>query len=115
MTCEHAFVTSQGSPYMRFRRALDHGNVTEALSSAAELEHVGLNEALELCLLLRDKAPERFSRAALRWHARLCREVDVTLEEAQAVLAALVLDRDEPDQAGLLHVESVELEAGGVN
>jgi hypothetical protein len=63
---------------MRFRRALDRGNVTEALSSASELEHVGLNEALELCLLLRDKAPERFSRAALRWHARLCREVDAS-------------------------------------
>jgi len=26
---------------MRFRRALDRGNVTEALSSASELEHVG--------------------------------------------------------------------------
>jgi hypothetical protein len=56
-----------------------------------ELQHVGLAEALELCLLLRDKAPERFARAALRWHGRLCREVDVSLEEAQAVLAALVL------------------------
>lgn len=41
---------------MRFRRALDRGNVTEALSAASELPHVGLNEALELCLLLRDKA-----------------------------------------------------------
>jgi hypothetical protein len=30
-------------------------------------------------------------RAALRWHGRLCREVDVSLEEAQATLAALVL------------------------
>jgi hypothetical protein len=48
-------------------------------------------EALELCLLLRDKAPERYPRAALRWHGRLCREVDVSLEEAQAVLAALAL------------------------
>jgi hypothetical protein len=65
---------------MRFRRAL-----------ASELEHVGLTEALELCLLLADKAPERFGRAALRWHGRFCREVDVSLEEAQAVLAALAL------------------------
>jgi hypothetical protein len=76
---------------MRFRRALDRGNVTVALSAASELEHVGLAEALELCLLLRDKAPERYARAALRWHARLCREVDVGLDEAQAVLAALAL------------------------
>jgi hypothetical protein len=40
---------------MRFRRAFDRGNVTEALSSASELR-VGLAEALELCLLLRDEA-----------------------------------------------------------
>jgi hypothetical protein len=76
---------------MRFRRALDRGNLTEALSAGSELPHIGLNEALELCLLLRDKAPERYPRAALRWHGRVCREVDVSLEEAQAVLAALVL------------------------
>jgi hypothetical protein len=89
--CEHAFVTSQGSSYMGFRRALHRGTVTEALSAGSELEHVGLTEALELCLLLRDKAPERFPRAALRWHGRFCREVEVSLEEAQAVLALLVL------------------------
>jgi hypothetical protein len=83
-------VIAQGSPFVRFRRALDRGNVTEALSSAAELEHVGLAEALELCLLLADKAPERFGRAALRWHARYCREVrDVDIDEGLAVLATL--------------------------
>jgi hypothetical protein len=84
-------VTSQGSPYMRFRHALDRDNVTEALSSASEPEHVGLAEALELCLLLADKAPQRFGRAAVRWHGRFCREAQVDLEEAQAVLAALAL------------------------
>jgi hypothetical protein len=89
--CEHLFVTSQGSAFMRLRRALDRGNVTEAFSAASELEHVGLGEALELCLLLRDKAPERYPRAALRWHGRLSQEVDVSLEEAQAILAALVV------------------------
>ena len=59
--------------------------------AAGELQHVGLAEALELCLLLRDKAPERYPRAALRWHGRLCREVDVSLEEAQAILAVLAV------------------------
>jgi hypothetical protein len=76
---------------MRFRRALDRRNVTEALSAGSELEHIGLTEALELCLLLRDKEPDRYGRAALRWHGRFCREVDVSLEEAQALLAVLVL------------------------
>jgi len=82
-------VTAQGSPFARFRRALDRGNVTEALSSAAELEHVGLTEALELRLLV-EKSPERFGRATLRWHGRCCRELrDVDLDEGLAVLAAL--------------------------
>ena len=36
---------------MRFRRALDRGNVTEALSAASELQFVSLAEALELTLL----------------------------------------------------------------
>jgi hypothetical protein len=76
---------------MRFRRALDRRNLVEALSAASELQHVGLTEALELCLLLRAKAPERYPRAALRWHGRLCREVDVSLKEAQAILAALAV------------------------
>ena len=60
-------MTSQGSPYGRFRRSLDTGSVTEALSTASELQQVGLTEALELCLLLRDKAPQKFlpRRAAL--------------------------------------------------
>jgi hypothetical protein len=81
---------SQGHACSRLRRALDRHNLIEALSAAAELEHVGLMEALELVLLLRAKAPDRFGRAALRWHGRYCREVaDVDLEEGQAVLAAL--------------------------
>ena len=83
-------MTAQGSPFARFRRALDRGNVTEALSAASEIEHVGLAEALELCLLLVDKAPDRFGRAALRWHGRYCREVrGVDMDEGVAVLAAL--------------------------
>ena len=65
-------------------------NVTEARSAPAELETVGLVEALELCLLLCDAEPSRFERAALRWHGRYCREVaGVELDEGQAVLAGL--------------------------
>jgi hypothetical protein len=75
---------------MRFRRALDRGNVLDALSSASELDHVGLTEALELCLLMRDKEPARYTKVALRWHARFCREIrDVDFTEAQAILATL--------------------------
>jgi hypothetical protein len=83
-------VTSQGSAYMRFRRALDRGNVTEALSAAAELQFVGLAEALELTLLLADGEREKYERAALRWHVRFGYETkNVDISESQAVLALL--------------------------
>jgi len=84
------FVTAQGSAYMRFRRALDRGNVTEALSAASEIQFVGLADALELTLLLADKEPEKYERAAARWHVRFVQEVpNLDLRESQAVLALL--------------------------
>jgi hypothetical protein len=48
-------VAVQGSAWPRLRQALDHGNLVEALSAASKLEHVGLAEALELLLLIRDQ------------------------------------------------------------
>jgi hypothetical protein len=84
------FVTAQGSAYHRFRRALDRENVTEALSAASEIQVVGLVEALELTLLLADREPLKYERAALRWHVRFVREeVGVDVRESQAVLALL--------------------------
>ena len=78
-----------GSPYARFRRALDSHNATVAFATATELDFVSLPDALELVLLLVDD-PGRFRRSALRWHARYCAEVpDVGFEEAHAVLACL--------------------------
>jgi hypothetical protein len=88
--CEHPFVTSQGSSYMRFRRALDRRNVTEALSAVSELDFVSVAEALELTLLLLDEDLEKYSRAALRWHGRFLQETkNVDLRESLAVLALL--------------------------
>jgi hypothetical protein len=75
---------------MRFRRALDRGNVTDALSAAPELAFVGLAEALELTLLLADKEPEKYDRAAVRWHVRFVHDSkNVDLRESLAVLAPL--------------------------
>ena len=75
---------------MRFRRALDRENVTEALSAASELDFVSLAEALELTLLLSDGDLEKYNRAALRWHVRFVEETkNVDIRESQAVLALL--------------------------
>ncbi len=84
-------MTAQGSAYHRFRRALDRGNVTEALSAAAELQFVGLTEALEFTLLLADGELAKYERAALRWHLRFVYESkNVDIRESQAVLILLV-------------------------
>lgn len=46
--------------------------------------------ALELALLLADKEPEKYDRAAARWHVRFLQEVpNVDLRESLAVLALL--------------------------
>src|SRR6186713_3002666 len=75
---------------MRLRRALDRGNVTEALSAASELDFVSLAEALELTLLLADGNLEKYNRAAVRWHVRFTEETkNVDIRESQAVLALL--------------------------
>jgi hypothetical protein len=91
------FVTSQGSAYARFRRALKTGNLTLIRNAAAELPGVDLGDALEVCVAIRHAEPERFERAALRWLARFCVERrEVTL--AQVLVAAWAFDNisDEP-------------------
>jgi hypothetical protein len=89
--CEHVFaVTSEGTAYGRFRRALDRRLASQALIAAAELDHVGLADALELVLLLRDEQPAKYERAALRFHARFVAELrTIGLAEAAAVLGLL--------------------------
>jgi hypothetical protein len=67
------FVTSQGHPYARFRRAIETGNPRIAEAAARELSQIGLWDALDLVLLYRDDA-ERYERAAARWIARLVSE-----------------------------------------
>jgi hypothetical protein len=53
-------MTAQGSALTRLDRALDARNVLLALATASELPRVPLPEALAICLLLRDKQPERY-------------------------------------------------------
>ena len=83
-------VTSQGSAYARLRRALDRGNAVVAWAAAGELERVPLADALALCLLLARSDRARYEKAALRWHARLCREIaGLSIDEAALSLCAL--------------------------
>ena len=88
--CERTFGTSQGSPYRRLEFALATRNPTIALSAAADLPRVRVQDALALTLLLRDVDPARCERAALRLEQLLVRELRLSLTEAQLALASLV-------------------------
>src|SRR6201999_1405840 len=68
------FVTSDGSPYARFRRALETGNEMLVLGAARELPQIALDDGLRICLVLRDGDPERYERAAVRWLGRFALE-----------------------------------------
>src|SRR4051812_40050093 len=67
-------MTSSGSPYSRFRRALATGNLALVRAAAAELPAVDLGDALAICLLMGERGDASFDRAAVRWLARLALE-----------------------------------------
>src|ERR1700689_1503943 len=83
-------MTSDGSPYTRFRRALDAGNELLGLSTARELPHIALEDALRICLVIRGGDPGRYERAAVRWLGRFALEARaVTIADLRAAAAAL--------------------------
>jgi hypothetical protein len=87
------FVTSDGNPYARFKRALETGNEALVTAAALELPRIALDDALRICLVLRGGDPERFERAAVRWLGRFAleaRQVRIDdLRQAADALAAL--------------------------
>ena len=94
------FVTSDGSAYARFRRALATGNETLVLAAARELPKIALADALHVCLVLRDGDPERYERAAVRWLGRFALEArGVTIAQMRCAAEAFELLPDQPDQA----------------
>jgi hypothetical protein len=83
-------LTTHAHPHVRLLRALQSGSVTLALGAAAELGRLDLEDAFQLTLLLAAHEPSRFSRAAVRWHARFCVERRrVELVEAELLLSLL--------------------------
>jgi hypothetical protein len=83
-------VTSEGSPYGRFQRAIQVRSVLAAETAARELGRLNLLDAIDLCLLMATEAPERYDRAAKRWFVRLVSEREtLTLDQAALALACL--------------------------
>jgi hypothetical protein len=90
------FVTSQGSPYSAFRRAVSRGDLAAVRAAAAELPALPpLDDALAICLLLLDQEPDRYERASVRWLGRLLLERRaMTLRQSEFAAAYLAACRD---------------------
>jgi hypothetical protein len=83
-------MTSDGSPYTRFRRALEAGNEMLVLATARELPHIALDDALQICLVLRGGDRRRYERAAVRWLGRFALEArGITMADLRAAADAL--------------------------
>jgi hypothetical protein len=82
-------MTSQGSAYGRFARAVKNRNLLNAEIAAREMGELSLADALAFCLLLADVDPLRFDRAIARSHARFVLEAPgITADEAALALSA---------------------------
>jgi hypothetical protein len=85
-------------PYVIFRQALDAGDLSRIRSLAAAMPRISLEDALRICLLMRDH--DGYERAAVRWLGRFALEARaVTIEDVQAAAAALDALPDRPDSA----------------
>jgi len=83
-------MTSQGTAHGRFTRAIGTRNLWAAETAMRELGNVSLLDALEYLELLATQRPDRFDRAAVRWHGRLETEArTLTVADSQLALAAL--------------------------
>jgi hypothetical protein len=112
------FVTAQGSPFTRLRRALAGGDLLAARTAASDLPHVGLDEAAALLVLIAREDPEKVDATAVPFLGRACIERPfITLADAQLLLACLAqLERADGESrasfAGALRRLGLERAAG---
>ena len=84
------FVTSQGSPLTRLRRAVAGGDLLAARAAALDLQHIDLNEAAPLLVLIASADPAKLDAAAVRFLGRACLERSfISLADAQWLAACL--------------------------
>jgi hypothetical protein len=82
-------MTSEGSPYGRFSRALQRRSLVEAEAAAHELGRLSLDDALQLVHLYAERGSPKYERAALRWLARYVTESRPALRDLALVVASL--------------------------
>jgi hypothetical protein len=95
-------VSSQGSPYARFKRALRTGNLALVKAAAGELPAVRLDDALLIACLIEEQDAEQFERAAVRWLGRFALErPSVRIEDLREGAIAFAALPANPDGARL--------------
>ena len=91
-------MSSEGSPYARFKRALRTGNLALVRAAAGELPAVRLDDALLIACLIEEQDDEQFERAAVRWLGRFALERPtvriVDVREGAVAFAALAANPD---------------------
>jgi hypothetical protein len=90
-------MTSQGSAYARFNRALLTQNLALIDAAARELPHISLADALRILVVMARKRDDRFARAAAKWAARVASERRLTLDQSRHVLALVDVLPEAPD------------------
>jgi len=71
---EHVFVTAQGSPRTRFRRAIERRSLLNAELAAREMAVCDARGGAPACRAVREQADPRAERAMMRWLGRLFSE-----------------------------------------
>jgi hypothetical protein len=93
-------MTSQGSAYSRFRRALLTKNPSLVNAAARELAVIQLDDALRILIVFAERRDPRFEHAAARFAARVTLERRLTPAQAHQVLALAESLPSSPDTIG---------------
>lgn len=80
--------------------ALDAGDLQRVQQLATSVGAVKLDDALRICILLRDGDRDRYERAAVRWLGRFALEArGVTIDDVQDAARLLDVLLDDPGAA----------------
>ncbi len=101
-------MTSQGSTYGRFQRAMRRPQLFHVDLAARELGHLSLADALSLALLIAEAEPQCWPRAAARWHARFVLEAKgIGLDESALAFTAVAALRGKHRQLAALTLQQL--------
>lgn len=83
------FVTQEGHPYARFRRAIERRALWMAEDAARELPNLSLEDALQLVHLYAECGSPKYEKAAMRWLERYLTERSPRLQHLAEITASL--------------------------